>query len=85
MEPNGFQNVDYQNEKETQQGFNSCTSSVTLAQVQMTSQMTSQCPQNLDYVDDEIFNELFPHKENLIGKYTKPTFFINAISHKIRK
>ena len=48
MEPNGFQNVDYQNEKETQQGFNSCTSSVTLAQVQMTSQMTSQCPQNLE-------------------------------------
>ena len=68
MEPNGFQNVDYQNEKETQQGFNSCTSSVTLAQVQMTSQMTSQCPQNLDYVDDEIFNELFPQKENQIGK-----------------
>ena len=68
MEPNGFQNVDYQNEKETLQGFSSCTSSVTLAQVQMTSQMTSQCPQNLDYVDDEIFNELFPQKENQIGK-----------------
>lgn len=68
MDPNGFQNVDYQNEKESLQGYSSCTSSVTLAQVQMTSQMTSQCPQNLDYVDDEIFNELFPQKENQIDQ-----------------
>merc|ERR1711962_209815 len=64
MDPNGFQNVDYQNEKESLAGYPSCTSSVTLAQVQM----TSQCPQNLDYVDDEIFNELFPQKENQIDQ-----------------
>ena len=83
MDPNGFQNVDYQNEKESLQGYPSCTSSVTLAQVQMTSQMTSQCPQNLDYVDDEIFNELFPQKES--GKNIKPFFIYDSIYHTIRK
>jgi len=68
MDPNGFQNVDYQNEKESLQGYPSCSSSVTLAQVQM----TSQCPQNLDYVDDEIFNELFPQKESDQGYGNDP-------------
>lgn len=49
MDPNGY-NVDYRKEDHSLNGY----PSVSLAQ--------AMNPQNLDYVDDEIFNDLFPQK-----------------------
>ena len=53
MDPNGY-NVDYRKEDHSLNGY----PSVSLAQ--------AMNPQNLDYVDDEIFNDLFPQNKGAV-------------------